>query len=194
MHGKKLVGAGALALAMAAGVGGPAQAAHSSVARSEMQTVTRTVEKIGDAITFTCPAGQFASNGFITGSGGVTGTTHYRSEPLPDGSGWVVEVLSTENTAPWSITANAYCATWDAAAVGGETVEVVGTIAKAGDALGAPCPAGMTPYGGYFQGLPPNGDGRYVEGGYGYLEACTWAGGPATIVMAADCRRPWTGE
>lgn len=191
MHGKRLVGAGTLALALAAGFGGPAQAAGGSAAAFQFVKATGTVEKAGDEVTVTCPAGWHPQEGVPSGTIGATGQTRYRSEPLPDGSGWVVRVESTENTAPWTVTAGVGCYDQEVKIdPGADIVEVVGTLAKAGDVVTATCPAGAMPD--LFlpvEGMPFNQVKieRSAENGVTAMACAEWNSEPTVIVVRVGC-------
>lgn len=198
MHGKKLVGAGALALAMAAGVGGPAQAAGDPAADYEGITVSGLVGNVGDEVKVRCPDGWHVEGGLLTGaSNGAKGMNRYRSEPLPDGSGWVVRVESTENTGPWAtgpwtISVGAICSDQEIETrPGQDIVEVAGLLTKRGDVVSATCSAGESPDRSLeVEGLPPGDQvtiDRTVENGVTVMACAKWKSEPTVIVVRVGC-------
>lgn len=150
MRGTRLAGAGALVLALAAAGTGPAHATDTQAAGQGRvwvnATATGTVAQAGDQVTVSCPAGTQASWGALRGVPDLpVQRTVYRSEAMPDRSGWVLRVESTERTAPWDVTAWVNCSEPPvyippAAPV---FVEAPVDIPKADDSVVVSCPAGM---------------------------------------------------
>lgn len=111
MRGKRAIGTAALALALAAGVAGPAQAmnmpASSGKAVKDVPgyEIVQTTGTVGDLLEACCPVGKLATGGGVQTDGQATVTQTY---PLPDGSGWVGQAQRAGSNAP--VTVYAVCA------------------------------------------------------------------------------------
>lgn len=159
MRGSQLIGAGALALALATGFVAPAQAADASAAkdnRAEWRTATANVAKAGDEVFAACPADTTVIYGrldqvlapvtVVAGQGAV-----YRSEADTARNGWIVRVDSTNRTDPWEITVGVNCAKpgWETGRVMGEEwiIEEPHTLTSSGQEFTGQCPAGTMAFG-----------------------------------------------
>lgn len=198
MRCAQLVGTGALALALAATVGGSAQAAgEGSVKGKEAVFVsgTATFNKAGDQMTITCPAGMRVYDGSLTSDGPVQRTV-YRTIPA-DGS-WIVRVESTERTAPWKVDGRVYCT--DAGIHPAHIdwiVEESHTVANVGDTVMVSCPAeSVQDLGGDIYDAPPglrwSPGGSPIEDHRVWCTEVTAKNGtePVSVVARVKCQAP----
>lgn len=147
MRYARVVGASALALALAAGFGGSAQAAgEGSAKRADfIRSQTATFAQAGDQMTISCPDHLKLDSGWLVPTNDTGERTVYHVDPLEGiNNSWTVRVESTERTTPWNVTATAHCTslspnptrrsiTW--------VVEDSHTAANVGDEVRGTCPA-----------------------------------------------------
>lgn len=96
MRGKRVAGAAVLGLALAAMIGGPAQAATGPVPSGKAAAVVRDLPDLvtatesgtanGQPIMACCPAGKVAISGGVQTDGKAVINDSYRT---PDGTGWI---------------------------------------------------------------------------------------------------------
>lgn len=117
MRGKRVAGAAVLGLALAAMIGGPAQAATGPVPSGKaavsvrdlpgMVTATESGTSNGQPIMACCPAGKVATGGGYLFDGEAVPTGSY---PTPDGNGWIGVVKNLDpKAAPVPVTVYVRC-------------------------------------------------------------------------------------
>lgn len=117
MRGKRVAGAAVLGLALAAMIGGPAQAATGPVPSGKAAAVVRDLSGLvtatesgtsnGQPTMACCPAGKVATGGGVRTDAGARITDSY---PTPDGTGWIGTAKTDEpNAAPVPVTVYVIC-------------------------------------------------------------------------------------
>jgi hypothetical protein len=110
MRGKRVAGTAVLGLALAALIGGPAQAATGPVPSgkavaavrdlSGLVTATESGTANGQPTMACCPAGKVATGGGVRTDGKANVVDSY---PTPDGTGWIGTAVGTDPSTPVTV-------------------------------------------------------------------------------------------
>jgi hypothetical protein len=196
MRYAQVVGASALALALAAGFGGSAQAAgEGSAKRADfVPSQTATFAQAGDQVTVSCPDHLKLESGWLAATSGTGERTVYHVDPSEGvNNSWTVRVESTERTTPWNVTATAHCTSYPSPIRRSIAwvVEDSHTAANVGDEVRSTCPAESGGFaGGYVK--DSGGAGYYhdtPEGSYSLIvRICEMPGtAPVRVFTRTSC-------